>query len=82
VPGEGVFQAKLGYGRGCPWKCHDREVAYRAEEYPGTLQVCTSRAFLGGVYPPNDIDLMARYVEAFGKVLGQLDRVLQLAEED
>jgi dTDP-4-amino-4,6-dideoxygalactose transaminase len=82
VPGEGVFQAKLGYGRGCPWKCHDREVAYRAEEYPGTLQVCTSRAFLGGVYPPNDIDLMARYVEAFGKVLGQLDRVLQLAEEE
>ncbi|MBM3501400.1 MAG: DegT/DnrJ/EryC1/StrS family aminotransferase [Armatimonadetes bacterium] len=82
VPGEGVFQAKLGYGRGCPWRCHAREVTYRVEDYPSTLKVCTSRAFLGGVYPPNDLNLMTHYVEAFAKVLGQIDRVLELAEEE
>jgi len=81
VPAEGVFQAKLGYGRGCPWKCHQREVTYRAEDYPGTLEICASRAFLGGVYPPNDMELMRLYVEAFTKVLEHLDRILQLAEE-
>jgi hypothetical protein len=82
VPGEGVLQAKLGYGRGCPWKCHEREVTYRVEDYPGTLEICASRAFLGGAYPPNGMDLMKLYVEAFTKVLGHLDRVLQLAEEE
>jgi dTDP-4-amino-4,6-dideoxygalactose transaminase len=82
VPGEGVLRTKLGYGRGCPWKCHQRDVTYRIEDYPGALEVCASRAFLGGVYPPNDLELMKGYVDAFTKVLGQLDRVLQLATED
>jgi dTDP-4-amino-4,6-dideoxygalactose transaminase len=82
VPAEGVFQAKLGYGRGCPWRCHGREIVYRAEDYPGTLQICATKGFLGGVHPPNDIAPMGQYVEAFVKVLGRLDRVLQLAEEE
>ena len=82
MPGEGVFQTKLGYGRGCPWKCHGRDVTYRVEDYPGALEVCASRAFLGGVYRPNNLALMKLYVDAFGKVLGHLDRVLKLAEED
>jgi perosamine synthetase len=82
VPGEGVFQARLGYGRGCPWRCHERQIDYREEDYPGTLGICASRANLGGVYPPNDMGLMRLYVDAFTKVLGSLDRVLEAAEQE
>jgi perosamine synthetase len=35
LPAMTVFQARNGYGKGCPWRCpHAREVRYRPEDYP------------------------------------------------
>jgi len=35
LPAMTVFQAKNGYGRGCPWSCrHARPVSYALDQYP------------------------------------------------
>jgi perosamine synthetase len=83
VPGQSVFQAKVGYGKGCPWTCafYDREIEYRAEDYPETQAFIDAHSYLGGVYPPNTMELMELYVKGFRKVSEQVPRVLELVRE-
>ena len=70
VPAQSVFQEKTGYGKGCPWNCqHGRDVEYRAEDYPETIEFIASHSYLSGVFPPNDMPLMELYVEGFKKVM-------------
>lgn len=75
VPGQTLFQEMTGYGRGCPWSCgHSRSgLSYHPEEYPVALEVCQHRLVIGGSSgafgPPNGIELMNLYAEAFHKVL-------------
>ena len=79
VPGQSVFQEKKGYGKGCPWTCQfAREVEYRAEDYPRTIEFIDSHSYLSGV-PPNTMELMERYVRGFRKVIDNIDRVMELA---
>jgi dTDP-4-amino-4,6-dideoxygalactose transaminase len=79
VPAMPIFQDKVGYGKGCPWTCRFAgDVTYRAEDYPMTQLVCDSRGYVGGVYPPNDLELIERYVDAFAKVSEHLDRAMEL----
>jgi len=80
VPGQSVFQEKKGYGKGCPWTCSfGRDVQYRAEDYPRTLEFLASHSYLGGVHPPNDMRLMKLFVKGFHKVIDTIDRVMELA---
>jgi len=80
VPGQDVFLKRVGYGKGCPWTCRwGREVEYRGEDYPRTLDFIASHSYLGGVYPPNTMALMELYVEGFRKVLGRAKEVVELA---
>jgi perosamine synthetase len=81
VPAQDVFQAKVGYGKGCPWDCpHSRAgISYDAAGYPKTTAFIEGHSYLSGVYPPNDLDLMKRYVEAFAKVSANASRVMELA---
>jgi dTDP-4-amino-4,6-dideoxygalactose transaminase len=83
VPAQSVFQKKQGYGKGCPWTCahYGREVTYRGEDYPVTLQFIAEHAYLAGVHPPNTMALMERYVEGFKKVLGRPRALRTLIEE-
>jgi len=71
VPAQEIFQKQIGYGRGCPWKCHGRKIAYNKEEYPETWRFLDSHSYLFGITAPNGLELMKLYVDAFEKVLSQ-----------
>ena len=82
VPAQDVLQSRKGYGKGCPWSCRfARQVEYRAEDYPRTLQFLEGHTCLRGVYPPNDMTLMKSYVAAFEKVLSQPSEIVELARQ-
>lgn len=83
VPGQDVFQARVGYGKGCPWTCPfgRGDVHYDTSEYPKTQEFIDAYSYLSGVYPPNTIDLMKLYVDGFQKVSENVERVMELAEE-
>ncbi|MBC7286530.1 MAG: DegT/DnrJ/EryC1/StrS family aminotransferase [Armatimonadetes bacterium] len=80
VPAQDVFQARVGYGKGCPWTCPfgRGNVCYDPAEYPRAWEFVNSHSYLPGVYPPNDLELMRRYVDAFAKVSENATRVLEL----
>jgi len=43
LPAMTVFQAKNGYGKGCPWKCpHSKPVDYSLKNYPVAQKHCDS----------------------------------------
>ena len=77
VPKQEVFQNRIGYGKGCPWKCHDSIIEYKKDDYPKTVDFIDSHSYIFDVNPPNDLELMGMYVEAFQKVMGNLDRLLK-----
>ncbi|MFO8006360.1 MAG: DegT/DnrJ/EryC1/StrS family aminotransferase [Candidatus Brocadiia bacterium] len=70
VPGQDVFQKREGYGGGCPWRCAGSEVTYNIEDYPRTNAFLDSHCYVFDVNPPNDLELMGLYVQAFQKVIG------------
>ena len=77
VPAQEIFQAQIGYGRGCPWTCgHAQPVEYRTEDYPNATAFIDSHFYLFDVNPPNDLDLMKLYVEAFEKVMDNPDQLV------
>jgi perosamine synthetase len=76
VPAQDVFQQRAAYGRDCPWECHGREVDYSPDNYPVANAFLDSHLYVYDVNPPNDLELMGLYVEAFRKVMGGLDQVL------
>lgn len=75
VPAQAVFQQRVGYGRGCPWRCWDSAVEYRAEDYPRALEFLESHCYLLDVSYPNDSALMDLYAEALHKVLTKVDEL-------
>ena len=80
VPGQDVFLKRIGYGKGCPWTCRwGREVTYRGEDYPRTIDFIASHSYLAGVYPPNTMELMQLYIEGIKKVLGRAKEVVDAA---
>jgi perosamine synthetase len=76
VPAQDVFQSPVGYGKGCPWKCHARKVDYNPANYPKANAFLDSHCYVYDVNPPNDLELMELYVEGFRKVMAGLDQVL------
>ena len=77
VPTQEIFQAQIGYGKGCPWTCgHAQPVQYRTEDYPNATAFIDSHFYLFDVNPPNDLDLMKLYVEAFEKVMDNPDQLV------
>jgi perosamine synthetase len=76
VPAQEIFQSKNGYGKGCPWKCHNSKVEYKKEDYPKSVEFIDSHCYVFDVNPPNDLELMKFYVEAFQKVMDNLEQIL------
>ncbi len=83
VPGMSVFRDKVGFGKGHPWSSPlaRQNVVYDPEEYPAAKEFINSHAYLGGVYPPNEMDLMELYVQGFQKISENAQRVLEAARE-
>jgi len=85
VPAQSIFQIGHGYGKGCPWTCPfgDRpgKYVYRSEDYPETLKLIEDSTRIQGMWPPNDLELMDLYIDAFRKVFDNLDPVLELAKK-
>lgn len=77
VPAQEIFQMGAGYGNGCPWKCHDSQVEYRIEDFPKSVEFMDSHSYVFAVNPPNNLEAMGMYVEAFRKVMGNLDQILE-----
>ena len=71
LPGHALLQRKIGYGKGCPWSCHQRDdVVYDIKDYPASLDLIRHTLVLG--YPaqaplinPNLID---HYINCFHKL--------------
>ncbi|NLO05055.1 MAG: DegT/DnrJ/EryC1/StrS family aminotransferase [candidate division WS1 bacterium] len=81
IPGQDVLVQKQGFGRGVPWVLNpDVEYEYRGEDYPLTMEFIAAHSYLRGVYPPNDMPLMERYVTGFRKVMDNISRVMELAQ--
>ena len=78
VPAQDLFQTKLGHGgSGYPWNHTERgkEIVYRGEDYSNASDLCDRYTCIVGFQPPNGLDLMEKYVEAFKKVFSDLDTV-------
>ena len=80
VPSQEIFQNRIGYGTGCPWRCNQSTVEYNTADYPKAVEFIDSHCYIFDVNPPNDFELMSYYVEAFHKVMDQLDAVLAASE--
>jgi len=72
----------VGYGQGCPWTCPfgRGDVCYD-EDYPLTVDFIAGHAYLGGVHPPNTMDLMKLYVDGFHKISENATKVVELTRD-
>ncbi len=77
VPAQDVFQKLIGYGGGCPWRCHKREVDYDLARFPVANAFLDSHLYVYNINPPNGLDLMALYVEAFRKVMTNIEKLVK-----
>jgi dTDP-4-amino-4,6-dideoxygalactose transaminase len=79
VPGQKIFQRKDAYGKSCPWSCPyaREEITYDPNDYPETVKMFDTSFCIYSIYPPNDLELMKYYVEAFHKVFDNLDRIVE-----
>jgi len=72
-----LFKLRQGYGKGCPWSCpYARKIEYREEDFPVLMDFMDDFAVIWSLQPPNGLDLIEQYVEAFHKVFSHLDEVL------
>ena len=85
VPAQDLFQTKYGYAKtGFPWNYNEdlSKITYNPDDYPESQKLCEDYTVVHGTHPPNDTDLMAKYVEAFRKVFSNLDVVMDHADDD
>lgn len=79
LPAHTVFQAKNGYGKGCPWECrHAREdVDYSLDQYPVTNRVVDTciQVAINGHRPPNGAEQLDAIASGIRKVFENLDQL-------
>ncbi|HET6486969.1 MAG TPA: DegT/DnrJ/EryC1/StrS family aminotransferase [Spirochaetia bacterium] len=80
IPDMTLFYQKEGYGKGCPWTCqhYGRNIVYRREDYPVAADIINRCTGIFGLRSPNGFPLMDCYAEAFHKVFGHLEEVLEV----
>lgn len=85
VPAQDIFQSKLGYGGSSyPWALNEAKgikYTYNVDDYPVAKELCDTYTIVHGIHPPNGRELMARIVEAFHKVFGNLGQALDHADD-
>ncbi len=88
IPEQTLFQFRDGYGKGCPWSCQfaRQGIEYDPSEYPEAKRLveemlCMGQG-MGGLGPPNDLELMRLYADAFEKCLVEhRDELIEIARE-
>jgi len=82
LPAHTVFQAKNGYGRGCPWSCpHARKnISYAMDQFPVTQRViqCSIQIAINAHRPPNGPTQIDAIVRGVRKVFENLDQLAPL----
>ncbi|MBK7758721.1 MAG: DegT/DnrJ/EryC1/StrS family aminotransferase [Deltaproteobacteria bacterium] len=78
LPAMRVFTERMGYGRGCPWRCHKSHVEYHPESYPVTRRVIDSGFIVPITRATNDLDMVRRQ-EAYAKVAAHPEVVHDVA---
>ena len=76
LPSMEIYQAKEGYGHGCPWACgfgSKKEYQYKSSDYPNGVHLTQSTFHIDHFYPPNELDLMEKIAMAFEKVWDHMD---------
>jgi perosamine synthetase len=80
VPGQDLFQAKLGYGgSGYPWTINEAKgiaYDYGVDRFPVARDLCDAYTIVHGIHAPNGRPLMEKIVAGFRKVFGNLDAAL------
>jgi dTDP-4-amino-4,6-dideoxygalactose transaminase len=82
LPGQPLFQRKMGLGDGYPWRLtqRGRQASYDVSDYPETVALLESSIIVGSDAHPlyaQDTELMAYYADAFRKVLDQIEVVVR-----
>jgi len=85
VPAQKVFKNKAAFGKKCPWSCpHAGEgvadMVYDPFDYPVCVDMFDRSFCVKPMYPPNDLNLMERFAEAFNKVFDNLDEVIEFSK--
>ncbi|TFG71252.1 MAG: DegT/DnrJ/EryC1/StrS family aminotransferase, partial [Anaerolineales bacterium] len=77
LPAMTVFQAKNGYGGGCPWSCPMAEpVDYNLAQYPVAQEHCdTHTCLVMALRAPNGIEVMSLLAQGIRKVMTNLDQI-------
>jgi dTDP-4-amino-4,6-dideoxygalactose transaminase len=77
LPAMTVFQAKNGYGKGCPWACpHAQPVDYDVDQYPVAQLHCDTHTCLSmALRSPNGPEVAAMMAEGIRKVMVHADRL-------
>jgi len=73
-----VFQAKNGYGNGCPWSCpyYGGNVSYEGSQYAvAQKHTDTHTGMTLPLRPPNKAEVAEQVAAAFHKVLNNLKEV-------
>src|SRR5262249_34826435 len=80
LPGYTIFQQVNHHPDTHPWSLRrDRKnVAYHVENYPVALSLSQNSLYTASHYPPNSVDLMDLYVEAFRKVWAHRDDLARI----
>jgi dTDP-4-amino-4,6-dideoxygalactose transaminase len=77
LPAMTVFQAKNGYGEGCPWECtHAQPVDYALDQYPVAQRHCDAHTCLSmALRLPNGPDVARLMAVGIRKVMENLDQL-------
>lgn len=86
VPAQDIFQSRLGYGATrFPWAINEAqgvEYRYDPKDYPVAMALCDSYTNVHSIHPPNGLDLQEKIAAGFRKVFGDLDAVMDHADDD
>jgi dTDP-4-amino-4,6-dideoxygalactose transaminase len=85
VPGQDLFQSKLGYGGSrFPWAVNEAKGVrynYDVNQFPVAKMLCDTYTVVHGIHAPNGRDLMDKIVAAFHKVFNNIDRAIVHADD-
>ena len=77
LPAMTVFQAKNGYGKGCPWECpHAQPVDYALDQYHVSQKHCATHTCISmPLRAPNGTDTAKLVAQGIRKVMENIDRL-------
>ncbi len=80
LPSYAIFRSLNAEGGNFPWCASKtrKDMTYRTEDYPVSLDTARDSIFTASHFPPNGLQLMDLYIEAFRKVWANLDAVAEI----